>query len=145
MYGVSIRTMTLPPETLETLHQFCAIYMTGIIWFVQLVQYPMLHLSSGSDHAAGHREYTRRMGLAVGPVMLLELVLQVMWVVTRPGPQSVTGAVLLFIIWASTFFLQVPCHRDLEEHYDPESHKELVRSNWIRTFAWTARAFLLSL
>lgn len=135
--------MTLPLETLETLHQFCAVYMTGIIWFVQLVQYPMLHLTSGD--AEGHREYTRRMGLAVGPVMLLELALQIMWVLSAPGPRSVTGAVLLFIIWASTIFLQVPCHRDLEEQYDPESHKELVRSNWIRTFAWTARALLLSL
>jgi hypothetical protein len=57
----------------------------------------------------------------------------------------VAGAILLFIIWASTIFLQVPCHRDLEERYDAETHNELVRSNWIRTFAWTARAVILSI
>jgi len=137
--------MTITPEGLEALHQFCAIYMTGIIWFVQLVQYPMLHLTNGSDAAEGHQEYTRRMGLAVGPVMLLELGLQIAWIIMFPGPRSLIGALLLVIIWASTIFLQVPCHRDLEQQYDPESHKELVRSNWIRTFAWTARAVLLSI
>lgn len=136
--------MSLSPEVLEAAHRFCAIYMTGIIWFVQLVQYPMLHRSNGSDSAEGHQEYTRRMGLAVGPVMLLELVLQIRWVIMTPGPRSITGGILLLLIWASTILLQVPCHRDLEQRYDPESHHELVRSNWIRTLAWTARALLLS-
>jgi hypothetical protein len=137
--------MTLTPELLEAAHRFCAIYMTGIIWFVQLVQYPMLHLSSGQDPAKGHQEYTRRMGLAVGPVMLAELGLQISWIAMSPGPRSITGGILLFIIWASTIVLQVPCHRDLEQQYDAETHRELVRSNWIRTLAWTARALLLSL
>lgn len=136
--------MILTPEVLEALHRFCVIYMTGIIWFVQLVQYPMLHLSNGKDHAAGHREYTRRMGLAVGPVMLAELALQLAWIVRTPDARSIAGGLLLFIIWASTIFLQVPCHRDLEEGYDPETHQELVRTNWIRTLAWTARALLVS-
>ena len=137
--------MTLSPEVLESLHRFCAIYMTGVIWFVQLVQYPMLHRTNGENHAEGHQEYTRRMGLAVGPVMLAELGLQIAWVTQIPDARSVAGAILLFVIWASTFFLQVPCHRDLEENYDPDTHRELVRSNWIRTFAWTARAILLSM
>lgn len=137
--------MNLPPEFLESAHRFCAIYMTGVIWFVQLVQYPMLHHTSGKDQAAGHQEYTRRMGLAVGPVMLLELGLQLLWVIRTPDARSVAGAMLLFIIWASTLFLQVPCHQDLQQAYDEETHRELVRGNWIRTFAWTVRALLLSM
>jgi len=137
--------MNVPLEVLEPLHRFCACYMTGVIWFVQLVQYPMLHQTREEDHPSAHQEYTRRMGLVVGPVMLLELALQIYWVATTPDARSVAGGVLLFIIWASTIFLQVPCHQDLEKHYDPESHNELVRSNWIRTFAWTARALLLSI
>lgn len=136
--------MDLPPELLHALHRFCALYMTGIIWFVQLVQYPMLHLTCSRESSAGHQEYTRRMGLAVGPVMLAELALQLEWAVRSPDAISLACGLLLFIVWASTIFLQVPCHRDLETAYDPDTQKELIRSNWIRTFAWTARALLLN-
>lgn len=136
--------MDLSPEVLYALHRFCALYMTGIIWFVQLVQYPMLHLTSDREDAEGHQEYTRRMGLTVGPVMLAELALQIEWVARASDARSVACGVLLFIVWASTIFLQVPCHRDLETAFDAETQQELVRSNWIRTFAWTARALLLN-
>ncbi len=136
--------MEISPDLLHGLHRFCALYMTGIIWFVQLVQYPMLHLTCTKENAEGHQEYTRRMGLAVGPVMLAELALQLEWVVRSPDAFSLACGLLLFIIWASTIFLQVPCHRDLETAFDPETQQELVRSNWIRTLAWTARALLLN-
>lgn len=124
-------------------HFFCAAYMCGIIWFVQIVHYPMLHHADGPDAKAGHREYTRRMGWVVMPVMLAELALQILWVVREPGLPSFTGAALLFTVWLSTFALQVPCHQKLQNAFDRDIQKTLVRTNWIRTFGWTARAILL--
>lgn len=129
---------------LQTAHLLTAAYMTGVIWFVQLVQYPMFHLTDGTDAAGGHREYTRRMGWVVMPVMLAELALQTAWLLTAPGLPSAAGAALLLIIWLSTFFLQVPCHQHLSCGHDPAVQRRLVHSNWIRTLAWTARALLLS-
>lgn len=127
----------------QTAHFFCAAYMTGIIWFVQCVHYPMLHHSDGPDAMAGHQEYTRRMGFVVMPVMLCELALQILWLTKAPSPAAWTAAGLLCAAWLSTFFLQVPCHRKLEQHFDKTVQQQLVRSNWIRTLCWTARAGLL--
>lgn len=132
-------------NSLIAAHFFCAAYMTGIIWFVQLVHYPMLHLSDGPDASAGHAEYTRRMGFVVMPVMLAELALQLLWTLRNPSPIAWTAAGLLLLIWLSTFLLQVPCHTELQKHFDPKLQKRLVHTNWIRTAAWTARALILGI
>jgi hypothetical protein len=52
------------------------------------------------------------------------------------------GLGLLLIIWASTFLLQVPMHRKLGVGFDAEAWRFLVRSNWVRTLAWSLRAGL---
>jgi GAF domain-containing protein len=52
------------------------------------------------------------------------------------------GMALLVVIWLSTAFLQVPLHRQLAAGYDSQSAARLVRSNWLRTIAWTLRGFI---
>jgi hypothetical protein len=130
-------------SSLQVAHFFCAAYMTGVIWFVQLVQYPMLHYV-GDAEGKGHTEYTQRMGFVVMPVMLLELGLQGFWLWQSPRSLMAGGpAALLLLIWLSTFFLQIPCHQKLAQGHDPAVQRRLVAGNWIRTFAWTARALWL--
>ena len=53
------------------------------------------------------------------------------------------SAALLVVLWISTFALQVPLHAQLAQGFDADAHTQLVRSNWIRTIAWTARGILL--
>jgi hypothetical protein len=115
------------------------LYMTGVIWMVQLVQYPMIDRFTGGDHEA----YTRRMGWVVGPAMLVELVAQALWLWRVPSPAAWSGAGLLAVIWISTAGVQVPQHHRLSEGYDPKTHRALVRGNWIRVAAWSARSLLL--
>jgi hypothetical protein len=52
------------------------------------------------------------------------------------------GLVLLAVVHASTVFLQVPMHGKLGEGFTRESADRLVRTNWIRTLAWSARGAL---
>ena len=54
------------------------------------------------------------------------------------------GVGLIFLIWISTAFLQIPCHGELARGYQPVYHRRLVLSNWIRTISWTLRAVLLT-
>ena len=54
------------------------------------------------------------------------------------------GVGLIAFIWASTFLLQVPAHNRLGSGFDESSWRMLVRSNWLRTMAWTARAGLVT-
>lgn len=120
------------------------LYMTGLIWFVQLVHYP-LFAKVGTENFAAYESVHRRLtGVAVAPAMLLELATAVLLVLHPPlllrGEWAWAGLALVAVIWASTFLLQVPQHDILQHGFEARSHEQLVASNWIRTAAWTLRA-----
>lgn len=126
-------------------HFAATAFMTGIIWFVQLIHYPWFHDVPPERFVTYHQKYTRMMGGLVGPVMLVELASALLLLFMMPGSRMmlVVNLLILAIIWLSTFCLQVPTHHKLSQGYDPALHRKLVQTNWLRTIAWTARLFLL--
>ena len=118
-------------------------FLCGLIWLVQVVHYALYPLVGADHFVAYEREHCRRIAPVVLPAMLLELGLTIALVVLAPDAQrlawAVAGAVLLLVVWLSTFLVQVPCHRVLEQTADAPAMRRLVRSNWIRTVAWSAR------
>ncbi|MGA1193555.1 MAG: hypothetical protein ACO3ZG_04135 [Kiritimatiellia bacterium] len=126
-------------------HFAATAFMTGIIWFVQLIHYPWFHDVPADRFVAYHQKYTRMMGGLVGPVMLAELASGLLLLALMPEARLVLvlSLLLLAIIWLSTFALQVPTHHRLSQGYEISLHRKLVQTNWIRTVAWTARLGLL--
>jgi len=128
-----------------TLQVVFTIMMTGLIWFVQLVHYPLLSsvgIQSSSQYA---REHVSRTAKLVGPLMLGEMLFTVLAVFVTGGLVwilSLFGLFLLLAIWCSTFLIQVPCHTRLTSAFDPVTHRELTVTNWIRTLLWTSRSVL---
>jgi hypothetical protein len=53
------------------------------------------------------------------------------------------GLGLTLIIWASTFFVQVPLHDKLAGGFDSDAHRLLVNTNWIRAVAWSLRGIIV--
>ncbi len=49
-----------------------------------------------------------------------------------------TALLLLAVIIASTARHGAPSHARLAQQFDPAVHALLVRTNWIRTAAWSA-------
>jgi hypothetical protein len=80
----------------------------------------------------------------VGPMMLLEVATAASLLVQRPAWLSAEAAWinigLLAAIWASTALLQVPAHETLLSGFAQKPYLALVRTNWLRTVLWTARA-----
>jgi len=78
--------------------------------------------------------------------MLIEAAVSALFLRFRPAgvpePAAWTGLALLAVTWISTFAFQVPAHQILERGFDPETWRRLVVSNWMRTWAWTARGAL---
>ena len=123
--------------------------MVGLIWLVQVVNYPLFATVPAREFTRYERRHVRRITFVVGPLMLAEaLTGVVLLAVAHDGfPRAVAeiGALLLLVIWLSTAFLQVPLHGRLGEAYDARLHRRLVATNWLRTWAWTARGLLLGL
>ncbi len=120
--------------------------MVGVIWFVQIVHYPLMARVLAAEFAAYEREHQNRTTFVVAPTMLIEAVAAgVLLVVAPPGPGrilSAAGIALLAVIWLSTFLVQVPLHTRLAGGFDAGAHRKLVWSNWLRTLAWTGRGVL---
>ena len=121
--------------------------MVGIIWFVQIVHYPLFARVGTTGFPAYSAAHSRLTGLVVGPPMLAEAATAVALVLgPPPGVSSwlaVIGLVLLAVIWLSTAVLQAPRHRELGSGLDAASHRFLVASNWIRTVCWSARGLVV--
>ncbi|MGK0361310.1 MAG: hypothetical protein ACI9U2_003628 [Bradymonadia bacterium] len=132
-----------------TAHFIATLYMTGLIWFVQLVHYPLFAEVGEDAFVAYEAAHTQRTSIAVMGAMLVELGTAIGLVWMRPALISAAeawiGLGLVGVIWASTFVLQVPAHTRLGQGFDVATARRLVRTNWIRTVAWTARAGLCAL
>ncbi len=123
------------------------LFMTGLIWFVQVVHYPLMAGIGRGEfcrYEARHRVLT---SWVVGPPMLLELATAALFVWAQPWNLPVwsswVGLALVGVIWASTVWLQVPCHELLSQEFDAAAQQRLVVTNWVRTIAWSVRAGLL--
>lgn len=125
------------------------LFMTGLIWFVQVVHYAMFADVGLDSFTAYHRKHMIRTTWVVAPVMLLEGASGVLWPLFAADglkPLAWSALALLVIAWLSTFVAQVPRHERLRKSgLDRHCCDRLVKTNWIRTAAWTARAILLLL
>ena len=126
---------------LPAAHAGATLFMTGVIWFVQVVHYPLFARTGAAGFADYERDHARRTGWVVGPAMMLELLLALA-LAARGGMAAWAGLALLAVIWLSTALVQVPLHRRLQGGFDAAAHRRLVRTNWLRTAAWTLRAAL---
>lgn len=124
---------------------FAALYMTGVIWMCQIAHYP-LFAEVGDGMPAYQRRNRVRTTYVVGPAMLAELVAAAVLVVSRPEAipawTAWLGIALVAITWAVTVLLSVPAHERLSARYDEAALTRLVRTNWIRTAAWTGHGAL---
>lgn len=121
-------------------------FLTGLIWVIQVVHYPLFAAVGRDQFVAYEASHTRLITLVVGPVMLVELASSVLLLATRPPAipmwAAATGVALVAAIWLSTALIQVPAHGRLSGGFVDEAHALLVHSNWIRTVAWTAHGLL---
>lgn len=131
--------MAVDSSWLPVAHAVSTLVMVGIIWFVQVVHYPMFALVGVREFPNWQQRNTRQTTLVVGPPMLVELMTAAGLLLLRGDRLAVAGAVLLVIIWASTALLQVPAHNRLERGFDAAVHRRLVQTNWVRTVCWSAR------
>lgn len=117
--------------------------MVGLIWFVQVVAYPLFALVGPAEFARYHQAHSTLITWIVGPLMLVELAAALAWTFDTGGlvPRSVALAGLgcVVLAWLVTVLASVPQHAILAQGFDARAHASLVATNWLRTLAWTVR------
>jgi hypothetical protein len=120
--------------------------MAGIVWFVQVDHYPLMVRIGLEEFPAWERAHRVISTFLMGPIMVVEAATAIALLRRRPGAASPvwlwTGLALVVVVWVSTGFIQLPLHAALSRAFDPELHRRLVATNWIRTLGWSARALI---
>ncbi len=136
----------LDPTTIAAANIATTLFLAGVIWFVQVVHYPLFASVGQQQFTRYETEHAARTTWIVAPAMLIEAATAVLLIWIRPaaiGNGTVfIGLALLGLIWGSTFAMQVPLHARLSLGFEPSLHRHLVATNWVRTLAWTFRAWL---
>jgi hypothetical protein len=140
--------MELPisTELLKVIHASATWGMVGLIWIVQTVHYPLFAKVGSETFPSYQKSHTTRITFIVMPLMFTELGTALALCALPLSPVAhqiaVIATALLGIIWLSTFLVQVPLHDALLKGFSAPHHQKLVRTNWIRTIAWTLRGVL---
>ena len=122
--------------------------MTGVIWFVQWVHYPLL-ASVPVDRAVETAiDHQRRTGQVLAIPMAVEGFTTLGLLIIRPESVHLFwpwfGAVLLAVALGSTVFVSVPLHAKMATNPTADVGRRLVVTNWPRTIAWSLRAVVCS-
>ncbi|MEN9553064.1 MAG: hypothetical protein RLZ67_1021 [Actinomycetota bacterium] len=117
--------------------------MVGVIWFVQVVHYPLLAVVPVESAKSVAVEHQRRTGWVVMIPMTVEGVTTLLLLGMVPD------GVAWFVPWLAglplavallaTVMLSVPRHARMAANPDATVGRELVTTNWVRTIAWTLR------
>ncbi|MGI9116330.1 MAG: hypothetical protein ACR2JV_01685 [Gaiellales bacterium] len=125
---------------------FATLFMCGVIWMCQIAHYPLL-ADVGDALPRYQARNVRLTTWVVGLPMLVEAGCAAVLLVWRPSGipfwAAALGAALVVLIWLATIAFSVPMHDRLGRGLAADAHARLVRTNWIRTAAWTARGALV--
>ena len=125
-----------------------SLFMTGLIWFVHVVHYPLMSRVGAEGFRAYHADHTRLTGYVVGVPMVVEL-LGSAWLVVADRPRglplswAVAGLVLTGVTWGVTGLQSVPAHNRLALGFDAATHRTLLATDLSRALAWTGHAAML--
>ena len=118
--------------------------MTGVIWFVQWVHYPLLAKVPVDRAVETAIDHQRSTGQVLAIPMAVEGFTTLGLLISRPeGVQIIwpwIGAVLLAVALGSTVFVSVPLHAKMATNPTADVGRRLVVTNWPRTIAWSLRA-----
>ena len=118
--------------------------MTGVIWFVQWVHYPLLAQVPVDRAVETAVEHQRRTGQVLAIPMAVEGFTTLGLLISRPESVQIFwpwfGAVLLAVAIGSTVIVSVPLHAKMATNPTADVGQRLVVTNWPRTIAWSLRA-----
>ena len=120
------------------------IFMAGVLWTMQVLNYPLLALVGTEAFPRYEAAHNRRFALVVIAGVLAAAAGGIGLVASRPGQVPLWAPAcelaLLLVVIVSTAALQGRQHGTLAGGFDRRTLSLLVRSNWIRVAAWSAAA-----
>ena len=117
--------------------------LVGVILMTQILSYPLLLKLGIGNFYNYYNSYTKRISFIVIPLMIFEVLLSIILNIILNNFYLFASNILLFVVWGSTFFIQVPIHNKLSSNHSYVLINKLIYTNWIRTIAWFCKLIIL--
>jgi hypothetical protein len=116
-----------------------------LIWLVQLIIYPSFTYMNERKFSTWHKKYTLLISFFVIPLMLGQGIILLGQFIFNFSYLTIFSIALVAVAWISTLLQAIPLHNEMEKSVESELYrKQLIKINWLRTFAWTL-VFILGL
>lgn len=129
------------------IHLVSSFMMIGIIWLVQIINYPLFALVPEQFFKEYHKKHLTRSQWIIVPLMLIELLsgfLLLFWYIPQVSYWLyLLNFFLIFLVWIETFLIQAPKHNQLQASHSQKSIEQLVNLNWLRTITWSLHGLVL--
>jgi hypothetical protein len=123
-----------------------ALFMTGMIWTIQVVHYPLFREVGSDAFSVYESEHQGRIAALIAAPWAIETLAAIALVVWPPE------GVDAYLVWAGllavlalalvTLLVFAPIHRQLSDGFTANAYQRLVNLNWIRTALWSAHAVI---
>lgn len=130
------------------LGNLCAsVLMTGILSFIQFIQYPLLFHISSFDFTCYFKKYISRITWFIYPIMILEICFAV-WIAFLPLQSKLQlpiliTYVLLALVTMNGLLIQTPLIQKLQYSFDKTVLSKIMFYNWIRFVSSALRTLIL--
>lgn len=124
-------------------------FLVGLIWMIQVVHYPSFSSIDRVGYQTFQHRHMAQMGRLIGLPWLIEGLFVIALFIWAPTSViralAAVGGLLEGAVIAVTVFSSIPAHAALSEGFSEDSHRRLLRTNWLRTAAWTARGVIAAI
>jgi len=128
------------------IHLLATAILTGAIWVIQLIHYPVFKYIDKSYFKLFMKFHVRGILIFVLPFMLIEIVSGTyLFIIGHNSILFLFSLVILYLIWISTLLIFSNYHKKLQHDKDNDIINKLVKYNWFRTLGWTVRLILICL
>jgi hypothetical protein len=125
-------------------HLVSTLVLVGIIWTVQIVHYPLMALVGEDRFVAYESAHSPRMAAVVMLPWTVQGITTLGLLLVRPvgvpGWLIGAAAAAALVPVLVTVTASIPAHVRLGSGFDETMHRRLVRTNWLRTVAWSVHA-----
>ena len=123
-------------------HAIAVLLLTGVIWTIQLINYPGFPDIEKRAWPPYHKRHSQRITIIVLPLMLTELGTSGWLLWNEITPFHIAFFALALFNWIVTGVVFMPLHQRIVFRPTESSLQRLTQLNWMRTFAWTTASIL---
>jgi len=123
-------------------HAIAVLLLTGIIWTIQLINYPGFRDIEKRQWPGYHKRHSVNIAILVLPLMLIEIGVSGWLVWNDITLMHMAFFTLALFTWVITGVVFMPLHQHIVFRPTERDLRRLTRLNWIRTLTWTVSSVL---